>query len=139
MADRLKVLISAYACEPNKGSEPEVGWQWALQMARFHDVTVLTRTKYRPTIEPVLASLQDKQPLPRFVYHDRSRFLVEMKRRSKTIKLYYLLWQKSARDLVMQLQEAHQFDLMHHVTFAGFRYPIALWGHGVPCIWGPVG
>jgi hypothetical protein len=26
MAQRLKVLISAYACEPGKGSEPEVGW-----------------------------------------------------------------------------------------------------------------
>ncbi len=25
----MKVLVSAYACEPGKGSDPEVCWQWA--------------------------------------------------------------------------------------------------------------
>ena len=34
MSRRLQVLLSAFACEPEKGSEPEVGWQWALQMVR---------------------------------------------------------------------------------------------------------
>ena len=129
----------AYACEPHKGSEPEVGWQWALQMARFHDVTVLTRSNNRPVIERELELLRGRQPLPQFVYHDCSQHLLELKRRFKAIKLYYLLWQRSARDIVTQLQETHQFDLMHHVTFAGFRYPTAIWGHGVPCIWGPIG
>ncbi len=136
---RLKVLISAYACEPGKGSEPEVGWQWALQMARFHDVTVLTRANNRPLIEPELKRLQGKQPLPQFVYHDRGEALLNFKRRFKAVITYYLLWQRSAREVVQRLHETHQFDLMHHVTFAAFRYPIAIWGHGVPCIWGPIG
>src|SRR5437667_6231121 len=139
MSQRFKVLISAYACEPNKGSEPEVGWQWSLQMARFHDVTVLTRANNRPAIEAALESLRDKQPLPKFVYHDRGALLLDIKRHSKAIKWYYLLWQRSAREMIQRLHEAHQYDLMHHVTFAAFRYPIAIWGHGVPCIWGPIG
>ncbi len=139
MSRRLKVLISAYACEPHKGSEPEVGWQWALQMARFHDVTVLTRLNNRPAIEKELERLRGQQPLPQFVYHDRGPFLINLKRRARAIKLYYLLWQKSAREAVAMLHQMHQFDLMHHVTFAGFRYPVAIWGHGVPCIWGPIG
>ena len=136
---RLKVLISAYSCEPGKGSEPEVGWQWALQMARFHDVTVLTRANNRPTIEPELERLKGKQPLPEFVFHDRSQFLLGFKRRFKAHKAYYVLWQRSAREVVQRLHRTHHFDLMHHVTFAAFRYPIAIWGHGAPCIWGPVG
>jgi len=37
------------------------------------------------------------------------------------------------------LHQAHHYDLMHHVTFAAFRYPTTIWGHGVPSIWGPVG
>jgi glycosyltransferase involved in cell wall biosynthesis len=139
MAQRLNVLISAYACEPNKGSEPEVGWQWALQMARFHEVTVLTRANNRPVIEAELASLRGRQPLPRFVYHDRHPFLLEMKGRLKAIQFYYLLWQKSARAVIGRLHGIHQYDLLHHVTFAAFRYPVAVWGHQVPCIWGPVG
>src|SRR3954463_16136226 len=132
MPQRLKVLISAYACEPGKGSEPEVGWQWALQMARFHDVTVLTRGNNRPVTEPALEGLKGKQPLPHFVYHDRGPGLLEFKRLCKAHKIYYLLWQRSAREVVARLHEVHRFDLMHHVTFAAFRYPIAVWGHGAP-------
>ena len=29
----MKVLLSAFACEPNLGSEPEVGWKWAVHLA----------------------------------------------------------------------------------------------------------
>jgi glycosyltransferase involved in cell wall biosynthesis len=135
----LKVLISAYACEPDKGSEPEVGWQWALQMARFHQVTVLTRANNRAAIEAGLASLRGRQPLPGFVYHDCHPFLMGMKRRFGAVQLYYLLWQKSARRVIERLHEVRRYDLMHHVTFAAFRYPVAVRGHQVPCIWGPVG
>ena len=131
--------MSAYACEPGKGSEPEVGWQWALQMARYHDVTVLTRENNREPIEKALVKLQGGQPLPRFVYHDRGPFILDLKRRAGLIKLYYVLWQRSARDLIDRLHRTNHYDLMHHVTFAGFRYPAAIWGHGVPCVWGPVG
>ena len=99
MERKLKVLMSAYACEPGKGSEPEVGWQWALQMARFHDVTVLTRANNRGPIEAALAALRGRQPLPEFVYHDRGTFLLDMKRHTKAVKLYYLLWQRSARNV----------------------------------------
>jgi len=139
MPRRLKVLMSAYACEPGKGSEPEVGWQWALQMARFHEVTVLTRANNREAIEAGLSQLRNRQPLPDFVYHDESPFALDVKRGARAHKLYYLLWQHSAREVVVSLHQARQFDLLHHVTFAAFRYPAAIWGHGVRTIWGPVG
>jgi glycosyltransferase involved in cell wall biosynthesis len=139
MTKRLKVLMSAYACEPGKGSEPEVGWQWALHMARYHDVTVLTRANNQSNIEAGLAKLRNQQPVPRFIYHDRSPGLLKFKRTFKAVQLYYILWQKSAHELVRILQAENRFDLLHHVTFAGFRYPTALWGHGVPVIWGPIG
>src|SRR5512142_90641 len=104
---RLKVLISAYSCEPGKGSEPEVGWQWALQMARFHDVTVLTRANNRGLIDAELERLKGQQPLPRFVYHDRGEVLLRFKQRFKAVTLYYLLWQRSAREVIERL---HQVD-----------------------------
>jgi glycosyltransferase involved in cell wall biosynthesis len=139
MGTRLRVLMSAYSCEPGKGSEPEVGWQWALQMAKLHDVTVVTRANNRPSIEPVLEELRGQQPLPSFVYHDCGRALLALKRRCGAVKLYYMFWQKSAREVVRRLHQARSFDLMHHTTFAAFRYPIATTGHGVPSVWGPVG
>ena len=131
--------MSAYACEPGKGSEPEVGWQWALQMARYHDVTVLTRANNEPGITRALETLRGRQPLPEFVYFDLGPKLLDLKRRAKAVKLYYVLWQRAARDVVARLHRENGYDLMHHVTFAGFRYPTAIWGHGVPTIWGPIG
>ena len=39
----MKILISAYSCEPGRGSERGVGWNVAREVARSHEVWVLTR------------------------------------------------------------------------------------------------
>ena len=41
----MKILISAYSCEPNSGSEHEVGWSWikALSKNNKNKITVITR------------------------------------------------------------------------------------------------
>ncbi len=139
MDSRRRILISAYACAPGEGSEPEVGWQWALQMARFHDVTVLTRANNRPAIESAARQIRNEKPIPNFVYHDCAQRLLDFKARFKAVRVYYQFWQKSAWDVVERLHRAEPFDLMHHVTFATFRYDTAVWRHGAPVIWGPVG
>lgn len=135
----MKILMSAYACEPGKGSEPEVGWQWALHMARFHEITVLTRSNNRGAIEAGIAKLPAGHPVPEFVYHDLGPFWLWLKRRLGLVQVYYILWQRTARPLIGNLNRVKRFDLMHHVTFAGYRYITAIWGHGVPSIWGPIG
>lgn len=139
MPRRLKVLLSAYACEPGKGSEPEVGWQWALHMARFHDVTVLTRANNQPPIAREVERLTGCQPLPRFEFYDCGRLLLGLKRRVLGIKGYYWFWQRTVRRVIAEMHRQHRFDLLHHVTFAGFRYPTAIWRHHVATVWGPVG
>jgi len=139
MNRRLKILMSAYACEPGKGSEPEVGWQWALQMSRFHDVTVLTRANNRTAIEGARAQLAELTCPPRFVYHDLAPLWTKLKKRLNATQLYYIQWQRSARARVSALHREHRFDLLHHTTFASCRYPIAITGHGTASLWGPVG
>ena len=48
----MKILLSAYACEPNKGSEPEVGWRWATELLKFNnEVYVITRLNNKENIE----------------------------------------------------------------------------------------
>lgn len=48
---KMKILLSAYACEPDKGSEPSVGWSWAIELSRLgHEVHVLTRANNKPSI-----------------------------------------------------------------------------------------
>ncbi len=45
----MKILLSAYACEPDKGSEAAVGWYWAITLPRIVDdeVWVITRNSQR--------------------------------------------------------------------------------------------
>jgi glycosyltransferase involved in cell wall biosynthesis len=139
MNRRLKVLMSAYACEPGKGSEPEVGWQWAMQMARFHDVTVVTRLNNRENIEVGLAALPAGTSVPSFVYFDGGPRMRRLKKKLGVHRLYYIWWQRNVRSRIAALVSSERFDLIHHVTFAGFRYITAIWGHGVRSIWGPIG
>ena len=46
MADRMDkkktFLVAAYACEPNEGSEPGVGWNWSIELAKRNRVIVIT-------------------------------------------------------------------------------------------------
>jgi len=139
MAERLKVLISAYACEPGKGSEPGVGWNWVLHIQRLHDVCVLTRANNRPSIESALKLLPDDVPVPKFYYHDLAGpILWGKKHLPGGMHGYYYLWQQSAWKVVADLQRTHQFDLLHHLTYASFRFRTAVWNHGLPSVWGPV-
>lgn len=38
-----KILVSAYGCEPFRGSEAGVGWNWILQMAQENKLYVIAR------------------------------------------------------------------------------------------------
>ena len=51
MNGRLRILLSAYACEPDRGSEPGVGWNWVRHLAREHEVWVITRSNNRGIID----------------------------------------------------------------------------------------
>ncbi len=49
--DKLKIFVSAYACEPNMGTEIGVGWHWTLEMSKYFEVWVLTRKSNQENIE----------------------------------------------------------------------------------------
>ena len=46
----IRLCVIAYACEPGKGSEPEVGWRWSLALSEFANVTVVTRSNNKDNI-----------------------------------------------------------------------------------------
>ena len=135
---RLKILLSAYACEPNRGSEPGVGWEWANRMAEIHDVTVLTRANNRVVIEENLGrNWQVNQP--QFIYHDLPSYFVKLKKIGiLPVFLYYLFWQYTASKKFTG--QAAGSDIIHHVTFNGFRFPGAWWSaSATPVVLGPLG
>ncbi len=134
---RLKVLLSTYACEPGKGSEPGVGWNVARDMGRYHDVWVLTRANNRPGIERALNDL--RLPQLNFVYYDLPRWSRWWKRGERGLQLYYYLWQVGTYFVARRLHHRVGFDLIHHVTFGKYWAPSFLALLRVPFVWGPVG
>ena len=131
----MKVLLSAYACEPNKGGECGLGWHWALESARLgHDVWVLTRSNNRDTIEHVPTFL----PNLHFIYHDLPSWLVRLKKKGPFLQFYYAFWQWSAYRKARELHEQQRFDMVQHVTFAVFRHASFMGRLGIPFIFGPV-
>jgi glycosyltransferase involved in cell wall biosynthesis len=133
---RRKVLISAYACEPGKGSEPGAGWLWALAAARTSDVWVLTRANNRPAIEADPAS---SSPSLEFVYVDLPRWARAWKRPGRGIRVYSALWQLVARREAQRLHARERFDVVHHVTFANLWLPALACAVDAPFVLGPVG
>ncbi|MGI8744312.1 MAG: glycosyltransferase family 4 protein [Bryobacteraceae bacterium] len=133
----LRVLVSAYACEPNRGSEPGVGWNWVRQIARRHQTWVITRCNNRPAIEAELA----RNPLPgaHFIYYDLPRWARFWKRRRRGLYLYYYLWQLGAYFQARRLHAEIRFDVAQHATFVMYWMPSFLALLPIPFIWGPVG
>ncbi len=138
MGARLKILISAYACEPNRGSEQEVGWQWAMHLAKFVDILVVTRANDRDKIERELAKFDPAVPVPKFEFIEAGGWQMKLKKYLGH-RWYYNQWQKSLRHRMPELIRRYQPDILHHITFASYRYDTAIEGHSVPTIWGPVG
>ena len=101
----IKLVLSCYACEPNRGSEPGVGWAWALGMAKRHETYVLTRANNRDVIEAELARLNlPPSETPNFIYVDLSPLACRLKKRGIIpVSLYYLLWQFKARKMLDSL------------------------------------
>ncbi|MCH7807181.1 MAG: glycosyltransferase family 4 protein [Proteobacteria bacterium] len=134
-----KVLLSAYACEPGKGSEPGVGWNWALEIAKLgHEVWVLTRANNRENIEAGLAKMK---PIPNlhFIYYDLPAWARRWKKLPGGIYPYCLFWQWGASRLAKEIHRRERFGLVHHITFGTFRQPSFMGRLGIPFLFGPVG
>src|ERR1700737_2271302 len=121
MQNGLRILVSAYACQPGKGSEQGVGWNWVRQIATTHEVWVITRAKNCTPVERELA----RHPMPNahFAYFDLPRWARFWKKGSRGMHLYYYLWQFAAYLFARRLHREIGFDVVHHVTFVNYWMP----------------
>lgn len=133
----MKVLTSAYACEPGKGSEPEVGWQWVRQIARFHETWVITRSNNRPLIEEELENHPNSNL--HFVYIDLPAWARFWKKGNRGVHVYYYLWQMLVYRRARQLLQSIHFDIVQHITFVNMYMGSCLALVKRPFVWGPTG
>lgn len=131
-----RLLLSAFACDPTKGSEPGNGWNWAIGLAnRGFDVHCITREVSRKGIE-----LQDKPENLHFHYLKLPFGLEKLYFASQpAMYLYYIIWQWCAYRQALRLHRNIKFEVAHHVTWGSLQMGSFMYKLHIPFIFGPAG
>ena len=118
---KLHILVSAFAClqDPDRrfgqGGEGVLGWNIVKQLARFHQVFVLTHSENKLVIEKAL----EKEPIQNIkFYYLNLPTLNFLQKFPGGIQIYAYLWQIKAYFLVKKLHQKFHFDVFHHATYA---------------------
>ncbi len=135
----MKILVSAYACNPYGGSEPGVGWAAVCRIALHHDVWVLADIHNREGWEKgARESVIPPNVQVRFL-RDHSacssnRFIAHIQS-----WLNYANFNRKVLAAAVSWHREIGFELCHQVTIAAWRMPSPLWQLPIPFVWGPIG
>jgi glycosyltransferase involved in cell wall biosynthesis len=136
----MKLLISACACAPNRGSEEGIGWNWTTEAHRLgHEVWALVDPAYRSAIESACRDDPDLDGIHWVFPAVRSWPLRPANTAKWKVRTYNLLWQRVALRHAQELHRRIAFDATHHITWGSVRDPSFLGSLGPPFILGPIG
>ena len=137
----MNILINAYACAPNWGSEQGMAWHWITELAKMHNLYVITEGEWKKEIEEAVALLDVKDNI-HFYYNPVSDKIRTMcwNQGDWRFYWYYRKWQKKTLTIARQICSEHRIDIIHQLNMIGFREPGYLWDiYDTHYIWGPVG
>ncbi|WP_183561343.1 glycosyltransferase family 4 protein [Mucilaginibacter sp. SP1R1] len=142
-----KILISAYAISPVRGSEYGAAWNTVTHLASQHELWVLygMSDDHMGDTQTLKKYIQDT-PLPSVTF-------IEVKggRLANSINLLnkiglgwffyfaYYLWQKRALKAAREVLNTVDIDVVHQLGPIGFREPGFLKQLNKPIVWGPIG
>ena len=139
MPKKLKILISAYACSPGRGSEPGMGWNFVMGLSRYHQVHVISEEKFKSSINGFFTEKPELEKDVKFYFIKKRRNKFLRKIWPPSYYWYYRQWQRKALLLAQKLDRLEDFDIIHQLNMVGYREPGYLWKIDKPFVWGPVG
>ena len=134
-----KVLVSAYACIPGRGSEEGNGWHYASIISQ-HDCEVWCLT--RRIGEDKIKQKLEECPLPnlKFVFVDVPEWVDKAYHRGMLgMYFHYIYWQWAAYQTAKPLSKQIAFDVVHHVSYGSLQLGSFLYKLRRPFVFGPVG
>lgn len=137
----LNILINAYACSPNWGSEPGMAWNWCSNLAKYCELFIVTEGEWKKEIEDAVKTHPYGKNM-HFYYNPVPQKVRDMCWNQGDWRFYYYYrkWQKSTLKIAKQICKEHKIDIIHQLNMVGFREPGLLWKiKGIPYVWGPVG
>ncbi|RHD55443.1 glycosyltransferase [Phocaeicola plebeius] len=136
----LSILINAYACSPEMGSEPGMGWNWCVNLAKHCELHIITEGEFRDNIEAALPNLPQRNNM-HFYYNPVSEKIRKMcwNQGDWRFYKYYREWQWKTYLIAKKIIQKHHIDVIHQLNMIGFREPGYLWKiKNIPFIWGPI-
>jgi glycosyltransferase involved in cell wall biosynthesis len=130
-----RVLMIAYACNPEGGGEHWLGWGWAEQAAREFAVHLITTPNSRAQVEkhaPLHGITPHFVGLPGWLRKTSSQL------GGAGSWLRKLVWQYRVARLAAALHEREKFQIVHQTTFHTFRVPFLAARLDIPSVWGPI-
>lgn len=137
----LKILVSAYACSPEMGSEPGMAWNWCSNLAKYCTLYIITEGEFQDKINKALPSLPASKNM-HFYYNpvpDEVRKMCWNQGDWRFYK-YYRTWQWKTYEIAQKICQHTHIDILHQLNMIGFREPGYLWKiPDIPFVWGPIG
>lgn len=136
----LKILINAYACSPNMGSEPGMAWNWCINLAKHCELHIITEGEFKDKIEQVLPTIPQSKNMY-FYYNEISPEIRRMCWNQGDWRFYYHYkkWQKKTLKIATNITKNHKIHIIHQLNMIGFREPGYLWKiKDIPFVWGPI-
>lgn len=137
----LNILINAYAVSPNWGSEPGMGWNWIINIAKYCNVYVITEGEWKDEIIEAVKCLPQRDNL-HFYFNpvDPKIRRICWNQGDWRFYWYYRRWQKKTLEIAREIIANNKIDVIHQLNMIGFREPGYLWKiKDIPLVWGPVG
>ena len=136
---KMKVLLSAYACDPSRGGEFNNGWNYAYNSCKDIRVWCLTTVEGKTGITQRLK--EEPMPFLNMVYVAVPDWMLKLKLASPQVGVYlhYIYWQYQAFKVAKKLDKEIGFDVVHHGTYSSLQLGSYMWKLGKPMLFGPVG
>ena len=142
-----RILISAYAISPVRGSEYAAAWNTVMHLADQHELWVIygmsdDHMGQTKTLDDYITT----HPCPsiKFIKVQACSLANIINLLNKAglgwfFYFAYYLWQKKALKAAQQLVKTTDIDVVHQLGPIGFREPGFLASLGKPMVWGPIG
>ena len=137
----LNILINAYACSPNMGSEPGMAWNWCVNVAKHCELFIITEEEFRDKIESVVPTLPQGGNM-HFYYNPVTPEVRKMCWNQGDWRFYwhYRQWQERTLSIAKRICNEHKIDIIHQLNMIGYREPGLLWNiKGPKFVLGPIG
>jgi glycosyltransferase involved in cell wall biosynthesis len=136
---RPRILVFAYGCDPELGSEEGVGWHLLRVIGNFADCVLLVSSDHEPALNRW--KVENAAAWLTIVPVRDASFSIRAKAKWHRILIFlmYLYWMRRAYQVGLRLHQARPFDATYHATYSAFWLPTAATRFDLPCIWGPVG